>query len=104
MLAFGEQHAAPIVEDSSAIAASPERRPDEPALARRPDTLPVQPALPARQTPATREGPRRPLGRCIRVVNIVNVNDSPSAVTRMCKNRAAGDSTADAPEAARDAR
>ena len=103
MLVLCKQHAAPI-EDNRVKVASLERRPDEPALARRPDTLPVQPALPARQTPATREGPRRLRGRCTRGVNIVNVNDSPSAVTRMCKNRAAGDSTADAPEAARDAR
>ena len=57
VLAFGEQHAAPIEENSSVIAASPERRPDEPAPARRPDTLPLQPALPAGQTPATREDP-----------------------------------------------
>ena len=65
VLAFGEQHAAPIEEDSSVIAASPERRPDEPAPARRPDTLPVQPALPAdtcnRRRPATS---LRPLHTC----------------------------------------
>ena len=101
VLAFGEQHAAPIEEDSSVIAASPERRLEEPTPARRPDTLPVQPALPARQTPATRQDPRRPRGRFTRVVNIVNVNDSPSAAKQMYKNRAAGDSVVAAPEVAR---
>ena len=99
--AFGEQHAVPIEEDSSVIAASPERRLGEPTPARRPDTLHMQPALPARQTPTTRQDPKRPRRRCTLVVNIVNVNDSPSAAKQTYKDRAAGDSVVATPEAAR---
>ena len=100
VLAFGEQHAAPLQEDSSVIAARAERRPNAPAPARRPDSLPVQPLLPAGQTPDTRAAPRRPRSRCTRVVNIVNVNDSAPAPQQTHKDRAAGDAAA-APAAAR---